>query len=103
MITVLRDRMAKQGGVVVMHTSPAKFDEIIEATPTATPRSSKRLELLRNSDASERRRPQYATGGTASNRSHLMPVWQCCSLAFCAAVWNDPKSLYLRRVLFLIT
>jgi len=27
----LKDRMAKQGGVVVMHTSPAKFDEIIKS------------------------------------------------------------------------
>lgn len=27
---VLQDRMAKQGGVVVIHSSPAKFDEIIK-------------------------------------------------------------------------
>jgi tripartite-type tricarboxylate transporter receptor subunit TctC len=28
---VLQDRMAKQGGVVVIHSSPAKFDEIIRS------------------------------------------------------------------------
>ncbi len=98
---VLRDRMAKQGGVVVIRQLAGQVRRDHQERYRSLHQDLRSGRNRREITTHLKRRPHACGRRTAFD----LRIWCCCVLAarLCAAVWNRPKSLCLQRVLFLIT